>query len=118
CQKLGVQVLIDALSNPAWVGSTPIPNNSGDGSNATDYMEKLEFLGQLVARYGSKKINKSLLETTDKVTRLNYIQYYEDENEPSYWWNTPLWPAENYAKYCNAAHDGFGVETSSEFPLL
>ncbi|MFN2396611.1 MAG: T9SS type A sorting domain-containing protein [Bacteroidales bacterium] len=118
CQNLGVQVLIDALGNPSWVGSSPIPYNSGDGSNASDYLERLEFLGQLVARYGSKKIDKSLLETTDKVTGLNYIQYYEDENEPDYWWKTPLWSAQNYAEYCNAAHDGFGVETSSEFPLL
>lgn len=118
CMNLGVQVLIDVLGNPSWVGSTPIPNNKGDGSNASDYLERLDFLGQLVARYGSKKIDNSLLTTTDKVSGLNYIKYYEDENEPNYWWKTPKWPARNYAKYCNAAHDGFGVETSSEFPLL
>lgn len=118
CQNLGVQVLICAFGNPSWVGSSPIPNSSGDGSKASDYMEKLEFLGQLVARYGSKNIDKSLLETADKVSGLNYIKYYEDENEPDYWWKTPAWPAANYIKYCKAAHDGYGVEPSSELPLL
>ncbi|WP_372949462.1 T9SS type A sorting domain-containing protein [Mariniphaga sp.] len=118
CHNLGVQVLIDVLENPSWVGSTPIPNNTGSGTNASDYMERLDFLGQLVARYGSKKFDNSLLKTTDKVSGLNYIKYYEDENEPDYWWKTPQWPASNYAKYCNAAHDGYGVETSDKYPLL
>lgn len=118
CQDLGIQVLIDVLEKPSWVSSTPIPNDSGDGADASDYLERLEFLGQLVARYGSKEIADSLLETGDKNSGLNYIQYYEDDNEPDYWWKTPLWSAEDYAQYCNAAHDGYGVETSSDFPLL
>jgi len=49
---------------------------------------------------------------------LNYIKYFEDDNEPDYWWETPLWPAEKYAVYCNAVHDGFGVETGKDYPLL
>ena len=118
CRKYGINVLIDILDKPSWVGTSPIPNNTGTGSNAADYIEKLEFIGQLVARYGSKKIDASLLETADKVTGLNYIKYYEDDNEPDYTWKSPLWTAVNYAKYCNAVHDGFGVQTDATHPLL
>lgn len=118
CRKYGINVLIDVLGKPSWAGNSPIPNNAGNGANATDYMERLEFIGQLVARYGSKKIDKSLLETADKATGLNMIKYYEDDNEPDYTWKSPLWSAASYAKYCNAVHDGFGVQTSAEYPLL
>lgn len=118
CKKYGINVLIDVLGKPSWVGSSPIPNNSGTGSLASDYIERLEFIGQLVARYGSKKISTSLLETKDTATGLNLIKYYEDDNEPDYTWMSPLWTAANYAKYCNAVHDGFGVQTDAEHPLL
>ncbi|HAH26058.1 MAG TPA: hypothetical protein DCL77_20245 [Prolixibacteraceae bacterium] len=118
CKKYGINVLIDVLGKPSWAGTSPLPTNTGTGTLASDYIERLEFIGQLVARYGSKKINTSLLETADKVTGLNYIKYYEDDNEPDYTWKSPLWTAANYAKYCNAAHDGFGVQTDATHPLL
>jgi hypothetical protein len=118
CKHLGVEVLIDVLNKPSWAGSGHIPNHTGDGSKASDYLEKLEFIGQLVARYGSQKIDPLKLKTADKKSGLNMIQYYEDDNEPDYWWWSPRWPAENYARYCNAVHDGTGVETSAEYPLL
>jgi len=118
CRRLNMNVLIDVLGKPAWAGTSPIPIHSGNGANASDYLERLEFMGQLVARYGSKKIATSLLETADKATGLNYIKYYEDDNEPDYTWKTPRWTAENYSKYCNAVHDGFGVSTDADHPLL
>jgi len=118
CRRLGISVLIDVLGKPGWAGTSPIPINSGTGANSSDYLERLEFIGQLVARYGSRKISTSLLETADKATGLNYIKHYEDDNEPDYTWKTPLWPAANYAKYCNAVHDGFGVQTDADHPLL
>jgi hypothetical protein len=118
CRRLNMNVLIDVLGKPSWAGSSPIPITTGTGSNASDYIEKLEFIGQLVARYGSKKISTNLLETADRATGLNYIKYYEDDNEPDYTWKTPRWTAENYAKYCNAVHDGFGVSTDADHPLL
>jgi hypothetical protein len=111
-------VLIDVLNKPAWAGTHRGAYSTGDGTKATDYLDRLEFMGQLVARYGAQKIDKSKLETADKISGLNYIKYFEDDNEPDYWWETPLWPAEKYAVYCNAVHDGFGVETSAEYPLL
>lgn len=118
CRALGINVLIDVLNKPSWAGSDRGAYSTGDGSKATDYLDRLEFVGQLVARYGSRKIDPSKLETADKVTGLNYIKYYEDDNEPDYWWETPRWPAEKYAVYCNAVHDGYGVEPSDEYPLL
>jgi hypothetical protein len=118
CKLLGINVLIDVLNKPDWAGTARGAYSTGDGSKASDYLDKLEFMGQLVARYGAQKIDKSKLETADKVTGLNYIKYYEDDNEPDYWWETPQWPAEKYAVYCNAVHDGFGVEPSTGYPLL
>jgi hypothetical protein len=118
CRKLKVNVLCDVLGKPSWAGDSPIPINTGTGNKASDYIERLEFIGQLVARYGSKKLSTDLLETADKATGLNLIKYYEDDNEPDYTWKTPRWTAENYAKYCNAAHDGFGISTDAEHPLL
>ncbi|HSO85793.1 MAG TPA: T9SS type A sorting domain-containing protein [Draconibacterium sp.] len=118
CKRLGINVLIDALDKPGWAGSARGAYSTGDGTKATDYLDKLEFMGQLVARYGAQKIDKSKLETADKVTGLNYVKYYEDDNEPDYWWETPQWPAEKYAVYCNAVHNGFGTETSADYPLL
>jgi hypothetical protein len=118
CKQLGINVLIDVLNKPDWAGSARGAYSTGDGTKAADYLDKLEFMGQLVARYGAQKIDKSKLETADKVTGLNYIKYYEDDNEPDYWWETPQWPAEKYAVWCNAVHDGFGVEPSADYPLL
>lgn len=118
CQRYGINVLIDVLNKPTWAGEARGAYHTGDGSQPEDYLERLEFIGQLVARYGSQKIDKSLLETADKVSGLGYIKYYEDDNEPDYWWEDPLWPAHKYAVYCNAVHDGYGVETSEEYPLL
>jgi hypothetical protein len=118
CQRLGISVLIDVLGKPSWAGTSPIPTTSGTGTNASEYLERLEFIGQLVARYGSKKISSNLLETADKATGLNMIKYYEDDNEPDYTWKTPLWTASNYARYCNAVHDGFGVQADADHPLL
>lgn len=118
CKALGINVLVDVLGKPEWAGTERGAYSKGDGTKAVDYMDKLEFMGQLVARYGSAKYDKSVLETADKVSGLNYIKYYEDDNEPDYTWETPQWPAEKYAVYCNAVHDGYGVNPSEDYPLL
>ncbi len=118
CRALGMSVLIDVLGKPEWAGPSPLPINTGTGANVSDYIERLEFIGQLVARYGSKKIDASLIETADKATGLNFIKYYEDDNEPNYTWKSPLWTAANYAKYCNAAHDSYGIQPDANHPLL
>jgi hypothetical protein len=116
--SLGVQVLLNFLGKPNWVTHSRNPIDNGDGTQASHYKERLEFIGQAVARYGSVSVDPSLLQTTDKRTGLNLIKYYEDENEPDYWWASPTWPAPNYAAYLNAAHDGYGVSPTTEHPLL
>jgi len=118
CQRLGINVLINVLGKPKWAGEERGAYTTGDGSEPEHYLDRLEFIGQLVARYGSQKVDESLLETADKVSGLGYVKYYEDDNEPDYWWEDPLWPAHKYAVYCNAVHDGYGVETSGNYPLL
>ena len=118
CKRLGINVLIDVLNKPSWAGSHRGAYSTGDGTKPEDYLDKLEFMGQLVARYGAQKIDENKLETTDKISGLNLIKYYEDDNEPDYWWETPTWSAEKYAVYCNAVHDGYGVEPSDDYPLL
>ncbi|MCD6354174.1 MAG: T9SS type A sorting domain-containing protein [Prolixibacteraceae bacterium] len=118
CRQLGINILIDVLNKPSWAGGNRGAYSLGDGSKTTDYLDKLEFMGQLVARYGSQKVDPSKLETADKISGLGYVKYFEDDNEPDYWWSNPKWPAGNYAVYCNAVHDGYGVETNSEYPLL
>ncbi len=118
CQKLGINVLIDVLNKPSWAGAHRGAYHTGDGTKPEHYLERLEFIGQLVARYGAQKMADSLLKTADKVSGLNYIRYYEDDNEPDYWWENPGWPAEKYAVYCNAVHDGYRVEPNAQYPLL
>jgi hypothetical protein len=58
------------------------------------------------------------VQTADKLSGLNYIHYYEDENEPDQWWWQPTWPAPLYAKYLNAVHDGYNVPPLAEYPLI
>jgi hypothetical protein len=118
CKRLGINVVADVLNKPAWAGAARGAWSTGDGTRASDYLDKLVFVGQLVARYGSVKYDKTLLETADKVSGLNYIRYYEDDNEPDYWWESPLWPAEKYAIYCNAVHDGYNVTPNTSYPLV
>jgi hypothetical protein len=104
-----------ASANGEWLGP---PYRDHDGNLEAHYLDKSEFLAQLVARYGSQTVNSDLLETSDKLSGLNYIRYYEDENEPDQWWWQPTWPADKYAKYLNAVHDGYNCQTSASYPLL
>ncbi|WP_159523051.1 glycosyl hydrolase [Sunxiuqinia indica] len=118
CRELGVQVLLDVLNRPDWVNDEHIPNNTGDGSKSSDYIERIEFVSQLVARYGSTKIDTALLETEDKTSGTGYVKYFEDDNEPNYWWKIPAWSAADYAQYCIGVHAGSGLQTTNEYPLL
>ncbi|MBN1997441.1 hypothetical protein JW935_07815, partial [candidate division KSB1 bacterium] len=122
CVKHGIQMLICAERSVSYAAATgnwmDPPYDGNDGTQEMHYLHKVEFLAQLAARYGSNKVDKSLLEPADKLTGLNDVRYYEDENEPDQWWSQPTWDAAKYAKYLNAVHDGYNCTTSSEFPLL
>ncbi len=119
CADSGINILCDVLDKPPWLDdSSPIPKDIGSaGSSVQDYSDRLEFVGQLVARYGSTVIDSSLIETPDKKSGLGYIKYYEDDNEPNYWWDTPRWSPEDYAVYLSGVHNGLDGADSSVYPL-
>ncbi len=122
CQKHGIQMLICVERSTSYAAATgkwmDPPYGDHDGTQEQHYQHKVEFIAQLAARYGSNAVDSSLLETADKLTGLDYVHYYEDENEPDQWWSKPTWDAAKYAKYLNAVHDGFNCSTSDDFPLL
>ncbi|MBN1480945.1 T9SS type A sorting domain-containing protein [candidate division KSB1 bacterium] len=122
CIKHDINLLICLQGSTEWASATGAtdapPYGSHDGTKEAHYIDKAEFLAQLVARYGDNKVDAGLLETTDKQTGLGYVKYYEDSNEPDYWWHTPLWPGDLYGIHLNAIHDGRNLTTSDSYPLL
>lgn len=122
CVKNNINMVICTERSTTWAASNGVWNNppygQKDGSKEEHYIDKAEFIAQQVARYGSKIIEKSKIETTDKKSGLNYVKYFEDENEPDQWWWQPTWPGNKYAKYLNAVHDGYNTTISEEYPLI
>ena len=122
CIANDINLLICTQGSTEWAaaaGKTDDPPfGDSDGSSEEDYIDKVEFVSQLVARYGSKKIDGSLLETADKKSGLGYVTYYEDANEPDFWWHEPLWPGDLYGVYLNAVHDGRNLTPGGDYPLL
>ncbi|RPH96919.1 MAG: T9SS C-terminal target domain-containing protein [Calditrichaeota bacterium] len=104
-----------ASVNGEWNGP---PYRDSDGTTEADYRDKAEFIAQMVARYGAQKVDAEQLQTADKLSGLNVVHYYEDENEPDQWWWQPTWPAPLYAQYLNAVHDGYNVPPMEEYPLI
>jgi len=122
CVENNIKVLLCAEDAATWVSPNKNrqapPFGQNDGSSEVHYIDKAEFLGQLVGRYGSIAFPPDKIEAADSLTGLNYVQYYEDHNEPDKYLVKPLWTGQNYGKYLNAAHDGFGLQTSETYPLL
>ncbi|MDZ7345783.1 MAG: hypothetical protein ONA69_03230 [candidate division KSB1 bacterium] len=122
CARYGIHMVLCAEGSTAWAGAggraDAPPYGSHDGTQEEHYRDKAEFIAQAVARYGSQKIDADKLQTADKLSGLNLIQYYEDENEPDQWWRQPTWPAAMYAKYLNAVHDGWNVPPHPDYPLI
>jgi hypothetical protein len=90
CLKNGVQLVICAERSTEWASANGLitgpPYGDRDGTSETDYLDKAEFIAQLVARYGAVKADASVLQTEDRLTGLNAVHYYEDENEPDQTW--------------------------------
>jgi hypothetical protein len=122
CLKNNIKILCCVERSTEWASTNGDrngpPYRDKDGTHESHYLDKAEFLAQLVARYGSQLAESGLVETSDKLSGLNYIHYYEDENEPDQWWWQPTWPADKYARYLNAVHDGYNCQTSDSYPLL
>jgi len=122
CIKYGMQLVICAERSTKWASANGLetgpPYGDRDGTSETDYFDKAEFIAQLVARYGARKVDKSLVQTADGLTGLNIVHYYEDENEPDQTWWQPTWPGDRYAKYLNAVHDGYKCENAAGYPLI
>ena len=122
CIDNDVNLLICTQGSTEWASATGAthdpPFGLNDGSEEVHYIDSAEFLAQLVARYGSNKVDASLLETEDKKTGLEYVMYYEDANEPDFWWHEPLWPGDLYGVYLNAVHDGRNLTPNDDYPLL
>lgn len=125
CRTLGIDLLICAQGSTDWMAvpgasqpSASPPIGEEDGTQPEHYLEKIEFVSQLVARYGSTVVENDLLETTDKKTGLGYITYYEDWNEPDQDWWQPTWPGHLYGIYVNSLHDGANLTPNAEYPIL
>lgn len=122
CLKNNLNILLCNERTAVWSSTNGQWNNpphgDKDGTIEDHYIDKAEFIAQQVARYGSQKIDASKLQTRDKLSGLNAIRYYEDDNEPDQWWWQPTWPASKYAKYLNAVHDGYNVASDENYPLV
>jgi hypothetical protein len=122
CAQYGVNLVICAERSTEWASANRDwngpPYGDRDGRSETDYLDKAEFIAQLVARYGAVRSDASVLQTADGLTGLNVVHYYEDENEPDQTWWPPTWPGDRYAKYLNAVHDGYKCENAAGYPLI
>ncbi len=120
CQYLGITPVPTLELCPGWVknnsGSWDRPYDNGNGSTESNYRERAEYLGQYAARYGKTVHSASELESTDKLTGLDLIHFYEDYNEEDQWWRTP-WHAWEYAKHLNAVHDGYNCPDGGSQPI-
>jgi hypothetical protein len=97
CVKNGIQLVICAERSTEWASANGLwtgpPYGNTDGKSETDYLDKAEFIAQLVARYGAVKSDAAVLQTADGLTGLNTVHYYEDENEPDRPGGSPSGPA-------------------------
>src|SRR5579859_4068029 len=116
CRGQGVQVDICVEQAVPWASSdhtpTGIPADNGDGSEESHYRERAVYMAQIAARYGSTSHLPGEILSSDKLSGLGYVRYFEDFNEQDQWWRLPAWPGSKYAKFLNAIHDGKGCGQS------
>lgn len=82
-----------------------------DPSDPLAYMEHADFIFQYAARYGKRKLADSLLKAAPgqvKRSGLNYLEYYENWNEPDGWWGgrRDYFSPYEYAAMSSADYDG------------
>lgn len=134
-KDLNIEPVATVHNNPAWTGlnSEYIPA-IGSTTDPKSYIQFAKMFFQYVARYGSTKVNLSLLSvnpaprwTNDKIntlkTGLNLVKYFEVWNEPDKWWKpgTPAnaTPAETAAMisacadgHCGTMGNNVGIKTA------
>lgn len=122
CIDNDINLLICTQGSAKWIaaaGKTEDPPfGKNDGTQEAHYIDKSEFMAQLVARYGSTEVDADLLETADKKTGLGFVTYYEDANEPDFTWHEPRWPGDLYGVHLNAVHDARNLESDDDYPIL
>lgn len=117
-KEAGITVFPCVQGTVPWVSGEPNtksrhkPVTSGkDPSDPLSYVEHADFMFQYAARYGGRKLADSLLKAAPgqvKRSGLNYLEYYENWNEPDGWWGgrrdyfTPY----EYAAMSSADYDG------------
>ena len=111
---LGINTLMVVMKAPKWISSSDsedysryAPSGDQSGLDPEHYQEAAEFYYQLAARYGSKNIDPSKLETEDKKSGMNVLGSISVMNEADgayEWGNRIEW--EQYAALLNAVYDG------------
>jgi len=109
-QRHGMSVLPYVFQTPEWAtsaGADIKQNRAGyPPKNNSDYREAVF---QMVARYGTRKVDSDLLRTSDKKSGLNRIQAIELWNEPNL--DGPAWapfvgPLDQYFEVMRAGVEG------------
>jgi len=88
-----------------------IPTFGGDPLDPLTYKVMADYSFQYIARYGSKKVEDSLLRTTEaapKKSGMGLLHYFENWNEPNRWWGEPQghFTPYQFAAFCSASYDG------------
>jgi hypothetical protein len=106
--NLGLAPVPLMLGAPKWASSRPEAERAYfyPPKDPADYRE---FAFQIAARYGSKKIAESALQSGDKKSGLNLLKYFEIWNEPDL--NHPKWGAligtfQDYFPILRAGYEG------------
>jgi hypothetical protein len=114
----GVFVCPAIQGSVKWLNDTKdfptfnIPVREGlSRDDPASYREHANYMFQFAARYGSAKVDDSLLKLADnqeRLTGLGYISYLENANEPDRWWNgeDAQFTAVNLAAMGSADRDG------------
>lgn len=116
-RQMNVKNLIVIEDIPKWISPSPehkhaggfAPRGEKQGHQPEDYKEAAEFFYQFTARYGSAKVPKRNLMTTDRLSGMNLMDAVEVMNEAdgdTSWGNFVT--IKEYAALLNAVYDGNG----------
>ena len=114
----GITVFPCIQGTVPWVSGEPNTKSRHkpvvDGKDPRDplsYKEHADFMFQYAARYGKTKVPEELLKAAanqSKKSGLDYLEYYENWNEPDGWWGgrRDYFSPYEYAAMSSADYDG------------